>query len=166
MYKNSFKNQGSKVMSKVIFWIGCLHGIWVSHGIHHTPRSNHWRLSICPTVTRFVFRRGINQCQVFVASTWHLASHRCLLQIACQPDVSRGGNYWAPQSQPDLWLVTALWTTVPAVSVSHPVIFIFLDPLTSTQLASSLQQTPIWSKLSPLVCRHLTLICSMRICKF
>ena len=51
-------------------------------------------------------------------------------------------------------------------SISRPVIYISLDPLTSTWLPSDLQQAPFWSKLSPLVRRHLTLICSTPICMF
>jgi len=51
-------------------------------------------------------------------------------------------------------------------SISRPVIYISLDPLTSTWLPSDLRQAAFWSKLSPLVCRHLTLICSTPICMF
>jgi len=33
-----------------------------------------------------------------------------------------------------------------------------MDPLTSNWLANNLQQTPMWSKLSPPGCTHLTMI--------
>jgi hypothetical protein len=39
-------------------------------------------------VSRHVYRRGTNRCQVSVAGKWQLDWRRCLLQIACHPGVS------------------------------------------------------------------------------
>jgi len=46
------------------------------------------------------------------------------------------------------------------LAVLDPVISISSNSLRSTWLASDLQQTPTWCKLSPLGYRHLTLVSS------
>lgn len=72
-----------------------------------------WQSSICLTVApRLTSRRRRNRCQVSEDRRRQLASHRHLLQIAYQPDVSYGvhksGNHWATYYQEDFRLVTAL----------------------------------------------------------
>jgi hypothetical protein len=58
-------------------------------------------------------------------------------------------------------LKSKIWTTFPRVLISSRAIYIFLEPLRNTQLSKDMQQTQMWSKLSPPDYRHLTLISSM-----
>ena len=65
--------------------------------------------------------------------------------------------------QLDEWLVTALRldrlrTSIPTIPTSRPVSLVSLATLRIIWLASDLQKTWTWSKLSPLGNRHLTLI--------
>jgi hypothetical protein len=105
--------------------------------VHTRPQhSYHWHLSVWPTATpRVVPRRRINWCQVPVTRRWHLASRRRLLK-------NRFSD-WLHATAERLW---PIHRTVP---ILNPVISIYLDPLRSTWLASDLQQTSTWSKLSP-----------------
>ena len=105
---------------------------------------------------RFVCRRRRNS-QVSVSRRWHLASRRCLWFL-------RGSEEW--KSLP-VGLATGhgttagtLWAILPRDRISRSEIYISLGFLRSAWLASDLQQTPTWSKLSPPGYRHMTQISS------
>jgi len=53
--------------------------------------------------------------------------------------------------------VGRLQTAILTVQILHPVMSICLEPLRSTLLVCDMQQTVMWSKLSPPGCRHLIL---------
>lgn len=102
----------------------------------------------------------INQCQVSVPgvdSLFYTGVYCKLLASHVLLHGPKGMYIYGPHTA--IWICAGystmagrLWSTLPTVQISRPVIFISWDPLRSTWLASSLQQTTSCSKLQAL--RH------------
>lgn len=110
---------------------------------------------------RFVCRRRRNICQVSVARRWQLASRRCLCFLR-GPEGRKSLIFTLPVRLATGYGATAgtSWAILPTDRISRSEIYISLSFLRSTWLASDLQQTPMWSKLSLPGYRHMTQISS------
>jgi hypothetical protein len=93
--------------------------------------SDHWHLSICPTVAPgLVFQ--LRETGVKCHARWQLASHWRCKSLRLVTDCGVTGRI--------------LWTILPTVLISCAVIFIFLYPVISACLASDLQQNAFVKK--------------------
>jgi hypothetical protein len=131
-------------MLRTIFLLQCIHGKWVSDGIHRPACNQHWDLSICPLVKRFV----IPIWKKLVSIVWSQEVTACFMSasvvITCQPDaasgIQRNRNHW-------LWIEDCLGggpqsyshSTVTSQKLAcsiGPLICIYLDVLGSIWLAA------------------------------
>jgi hypothetical protein len=151
--QGSSKNKVTNaVMPSTLFWLQCMHDMWVTAGKYQTCSQHHWHCSICPTMaSRFIFYCKGNQHQEVTDSCWHL------LQTAYQSGASKG---MSPKRWKSLvpippwtcdWLghYGRLWTMFLLVLILCSVIMNLLDSFRSVWLASDLKHLLMWRNLSP-----------------
>jgi len=124
----------------------------------------HWRISVRPTATLRIIWRTINSCHVSIASgdtllhvsVWCKSRpRRVFLKVPEELEIT--GTHTA--KRPCDWLRCYGWKIMDHAAYSPDLAtstFHYFGPLKTELLASDLQQTLKWSKLSPPGYRHLT----------
>jgi hypothetical protein len=149
-------------MLRTVILLQCIHCTCVADGTHQTSTWSPLNLSSYSAVApRFVSRRRRNMCQVSIARRWQLASRRCLCFFR-GPKGCKSLIFTLPAELATGYGATAwtVWAILPRDRIWRSEIYSSLGFLRRTWLASDLQQTPTWSKLSPSGYRHMPQISS------